>query len=319
MLKSSPMPQRNKPSIPHASLSTLRSLRASLLLLCGLWLATTPLAAQPGSLDLSFNPDDILLEGVPGANFTVTAIALQPGGKSLIGGFFTDYNGEQSNHIARLHADGTLDMGFDTGMGASGHVWIIALQPDGKILIGGGFTSYNGTPRNRIARLHADGSLDEEFDPGMGTNGSVLAINLQPDGKILIGGSFTSCNGIARNRIARLNANGSLDTGFNPGIGANDDVYGMALQPDGKILISGFFTSYNGTLRNRIARLNADGSLDTGFGLGSGANESVRAIALDPDGKILIGGDFTSYNGTSRNRVARLNADGSLDTSLNPV
>jgi uncharacterized delta-60 repeat protein len=97
-----------------------------------------------------------------------------------------------------------------------------------------------------------------------------------------------------------------LDASFNPGTGADHWVNSIALQPDGKILIGGYFDTYNGTTRNRIARLNTDGSLDASFNPGTGANDGVRSIALQPDGKILIGGLFTAYNGTGRNRVARI-------------
>ena len=256
-----------------------------------------------GSLDMGFNLGN-------GANSTVQSVALQPDGKILIGGLFTSYNGTARNRIARLNADGSLDTGFDPGAGANSTVQSVTLQPDGKILIGGSFSSYNGTARNRIARLNADGSLDTGFDPDAGANNTIQEVVKQPDGKILIGGEFTSYNGTAHNRIARLNANGSLDTGFNPGMGANGSVRTLVLNPDGKILIGGLFTSFNGTARNRLARLNADGSLDAGFDPGTGANQSILDVALQPDGQILIGGVFTSYNGTGRNRIARINGGG---------
>lgn len=134
----------------------------------------------------------------------------------------------------------------------------------------------------------------------------------------MIGGGFTAFNGASRNYIARLNADGSLDTSFNPGTGRNRWVDTTAIQADGKILIGGDFTSYNGTSINRIARLNEDGSLDTSFNPGTGAGNWVFTTALQPDGKILIGGFFTSYNSISRSGIARLNADGSLETSFNP-
>ncbi|SDA89029.1 delta-60 repeat domain-containing protein, partial [Algoriphagus alkaliphilus] len=264
-----------------------------------------------GSLDTTFNPGT-------GANSTVRSIVLQPDGKILIGGDFPGYNGTTRNYIARINVDGSLDTSFNPGTGASSTVQSMVPQPDGKILIGGQFNSYNGTGRNYIARINADGSLDTSFNPGTGANGTVLSMVLQPDGKILIGGNFTSYNGTTRNYIARINADGSLDTSFNPGTGANFTVWSMVLQPDGKILIGGDFTGYNGTTRNYIARINADGSLDTSFNPGTGANFTVWSMVLQPDGKILIGGDFTGYNGTTRNYIARINADGSLDTSFNP-
>jgi uncharacterized delta-60 repeat protein len=264
-----------------------------------------------GTLETTFNQGS-------GANRTILATALQPDGKIIIGGQFNSYNTIARTRIARLNADGSLDATFDPGTGASADVSAITLQPDGKIIIGGTFTTYNGTTRNRIARLNADGSLDATFDPGSGANNLVGVITLQADGKIIIGGTFTTYNGTTRNRIVRLNADGSLDADFNLGTGANNGVTAIVLQSDGKMIIGGNFTTYNGTGRNRVARLNADGTLDTSFNLGTGANNPVNAIALQPDGKIVIGGAFISYNGVSQVRIARLNADGSPDTGFNP-
>ena len=93
----------------------------------------------------------------------------------------------------------------------------------------------------------------------------------------------------------------------------NDSVRAIAIQPDGRAILAGFFTSVNGENRNRIARLNYDGSLDGTFNPGGGADNPVQAVVLQPDGKVLIGGDFASYNGYNRSRFARLNSDGSLD------
>jgi uncharacterized delta-60 repeat protein len=263
-----------------------------------------------GTLDNTFNPGT-------GAGSTVHAIALQPDGKIIIGGYFIDYTGTARNRIARLNNDGTLDNTFNPGSGASDAVYSITLQSDGKIIIGGLFLSYNWTARMRIARLNADGSLDNTFNPGTGVSGDVNSIALQPDGKIIIGGGFTSYNGTTRNSIARLNSDGTLDNTFNPGTGANGAVNSIALQPDGKIIIGGGFTLYNGTAINRIARLNSDGTLDNTFNPGTGVNGVVNSIALQPDGKIIIGGGFTLYNGTAINRIARLNSDGTLDNTFN--
>ena len=282
---------------------------ASFALLVMLALPTV-LVAQPGTLDATFNPGT-------GANNLIWSVVYQPDGRVLIGGEFTSYNGTAMNRIARLNADGSLDGSFNPGTGTNGTIFSIASQPDGKVLIGGVFATYNGTPRNNIARLNADGSLDGSFDPGTGANNLIWSVVYQPDGRVLIGGDFTSYNGTARNYIARLNADGSLDVGFNPGTGANDGIRSVAYQP-GKVLISGFFTAYNGTARNRIARLNFDGSLDGSFDPGTGANNLIWSVVYQPDGKVLIGGGFTTYNGTARNNIARLNADGSLDVSFNP-
>ena len=246
----------------------------------------------------------------------------------MIGGSFTSYNGTSRNRIARLNTDGNLDSSFNPGTGVTGtNVGIssITLQSDGKILIVGSFTAYNGTPKNRLARLNTDGSIETSFNPVTGANSNVSSIALQLDGKIIIGGSFTAYNGTDRNSIARLNTDGSLDTNFNPRIGIGGSLggnssflYSIALQSDGKILIGGGFSTYSAITRNGIARLNIDGSLDNSFNPGIGANDYVSSIALQSDGKILMGGSFTTYNGTPRNRIARLNANGSLDNSFNP-
>jgi uncharacterized delta-60 repeat protein len=264
-----------------------------------------------GSLDVSFNPGS-------GANNDIVSISIQVDGKIIIGGLFTSYNGVARNCIARLNTDGSLDVSFDPGTGANSYVETISIQADGKIIIGGAFISYNGVTRNYLARLNADGSLDASFNPGTGANYTVETISIQADGKIIIGGGFTSCNGVARNRIARLNADGSLDASFDPGTGANNILATTSIQADGKIIIGGYFTSYNGVARNRIARLNTDGSLDVSFNPGTGANGSIFTTSIQTDGKIIIGGAFTSYNGVARNRIARLNTDGSLDVSFNP-
>ncbi|MEJ5263988.1 MAG: T9SS type A sorting domain-containing protein [Bacteroidales bacterium] len=349
-------------------------MKNKILLLAILFFTAFVFRAYPqvaGDIDTTFNPTDEGFDSGDGANDAIRTIAIQSDGKIIIGGDFTSYNSTPRNRIARLNADGSLDTTFNPGTGPDNFVDAIALQSDGKIIIGGYFTSYNSTPRNRIARLNADGSLDTTFNPGTGPNNIITAIALQSDGKIIIGGVFTSYNGTPINRIARLNADGSLDTTFNPGTGPNNIITAIALQSDGKIIIGGVFTFYNGKESNIIARLNTDGSLDPEFysrtdsfsymidiirciaiqndgkiiiigkfwfidyrlrpnmarfdeygfldeTFSSGLNENdfLWAIAIQDDGKIIIGGDFTSYNGTPINRIARLNADGSLDTTF---
>ncbi|WP_299518331.1 MopE-related protein, partial [uncultured Flavobacterium sp.] len=284
--------------------------------LCFLFI-TGILFAQPGALDVSFNTLDSGIYG-DGVNGWVNTAAVQPDGKVIIGGNFTSYNGTSRNRITRLNTDGSLDTTFNTGSGANNAVSTTALQADGKIIIGGSFSSFNGTSRNSIARLNPDGSLDTTFNPGSGTNYSVSTTAIQSDGKIIIGGSFDSVNGTERNRIARLNTDGSLDTTFDPGLGPDTPIITAAIQPDGKIIIGGDFGSFNGTTIRRLARLNADGSLDTTFNQGSGVLATVRTASIQSDGKIIIGGLFSSYNGITRNRIARLNTNGSLDTTFDP-
>lgn len=265
-----------------------------------------------GSVDTSFDTS------AGGLNGYLDVMHLQPDGKVLVCGSFSAYNGLPCNAVARINADGNLDTGFGLGTGPDTLAFAVALQPDGKVLIGGHFTAYDGTPRNRVARLNTDGSLDASFDPGVGPNDIVWALSVQPDGKVLVAGQFTSVDGVPRNRIARLNPDGSLDTGFDPGSGANYTIDSLTLQPDGKLLLLGSFSQYAGVPRPRLARVNADGSLDTSFDPGSGVDYEMYAFARQPDGKLLVGGEFWTIDGVPRTRVARLETDGSVDTSFNP-
>lgn len=267
------------------------------------------LHAQDGSLDTGFDPG-------AGHDSYVYSIVRIPGGKLLIAGSFSEYDGVPRGRIARLEANGSLDLGFGSGAGASGTILEAVLQPDGKALICGDFTTYDGVSRRRIARLDADGSLDTGFDPGTGASSSVHALALQPDGRILIGGGFGDFHGVPRNRIARLHADGSLDTGFDPGAGADATIRALVVQPDGRILISGSFSNYGGVLRKGLARIHGDGSLDTSFTPGDGTQPS--SLVLLPDGRILIGGYFADYGGVPREGIARIHPDGSLDLGFDP-
>jgi uncharacterized delta-60 repeat protein len=278
---------------------------------------------QAGSNDPTFNVADV--GGGTGANGDILTLALQPDGKTIIGGSFTAYRGTARRGIARLNADGSVDAGFDPGSGANGVVRSCLLQPDGKILIGGEFTWYNGVKRRGIARLDPNGDLDSTFDPGTGINGPqgynvhyISAFLMQPDGKIMIGGAFTRYDGNYSRYIARLNMDGTMDTTFHTGSGFNNVVLAMARQPDGKLIVGGYFTNFDGTNCRSLVRLTIDGGLDPDFDPGTSVNSLVTAIALQSDGRILIGGTFNSYNNTPRMGLARLNADASLDTGFVP-
>ena len=279
---------------------------------------------QIASNDIDESPFDIALSGTsisadpgfnPDANSTVVAAAVQPDGRILLGGGFTALGGTTRNHIARLNADGSLDAAFDPN--ANNFIHTLAVQADGRILLGGNFTSLGGVLRNHIARLKADGTLDTGFNPNASNN--VYSVAVQADGRILLGGSFTTVGGTARNRIARVNADGSLDPGFNPN--ASNSVYSVAVQADGKILLGGSFTAVGGTARNRIARINADGTLDPSFDPNVSTlfgQADVSSITVQADGKILLGGRFTTVGSTTRFGVAQINADGTLDPSFDP-
>jgi uncharacterized delta-60 repeat protein len=251
-----------------------------------------------------------------GANSGVQAIAVQRDGKILAGGPYLFMNGAARTSLARLNSDGSIDTTFSPATGGSYWVETLALQADGKILVGGSFTYMGGQTRNRIARLTTNGAIDTAFAPAGGANSTVVRIANVATNKILIAGAFTTVNGTARNRIARLNNDGSLDTTFDPGTGANNTVYGIAEQSDGRLVISGAFSTFNAVARNRLARLNADGSLDTTFNVGSGLSGRANVIITLPGDKLLLGGLFTTNNGVAINRVMRLNADGTVDPAF---
>src|SRR3990172_5579260 len=253
-----------------------------------------------------------------GANLVIRAAVLQGNDQILIGGYFTQYNGTGRNRIARINTDGSLDATFDPGTGANGTIMAIAIQTDGKIIIGGWFTQYNGTGRNYIARINTDGSLDATFDPGTGANAWVHSLAIQADGKILAGGEFTSYDGVAEFRIVRINIDGTLDNTFGSVTGASGgSVHSIVIQTDDQILIGGYFTQYNGTGRNRIARINTDGSLDATFDPGTGANGQVYSVILQADEKTIIIGSFTFYNTLPRYGIACLSPTGDNDGIFN--
>ncbi|MEO6181575.1 MAG: delta-60 repeat domain-containing protein, partial [Verrucomicrobiota bacterium] len=235
---------------------------------------------------------------------SLRSISVQTDRKIIIAGSFKLIQGAKKNHIARLNSDGSLDENFKGE--ANGVIWPVTFQSDDKILIGGDFNAVDGVKRHRIARLNSDGHVDKDFNPGGGANGWVYAIAVQNDGRIVIGGDFTEFSGRPRNRVARLESDGSLDATFTPGAGPDNGIRSVVIQGDQKILLGGVFKYFNDVPLNHIARLNFNGSVDTSFDSGTGFNEVVRALALQKDGKILVAGHFTNYNGMACNRIARL-------------
>jgi uncharacterized delta-60 repeat protein len=303
---------RSTPAAP-----ALRSLRAlfvsAALLISGLSLG------QPAAPDPTF---------LIGTGFQpVNSINLLDDGRTLWAGDMFLGSPPVAARLVRLNTDGTTDPAFNIGTGPSATVWGSVIRADGKILIGGDFTAYNGTSVPRLALVNADGSLNTTFNSGgAGANGLVYRVLLQPDGKILICGAFTTYNGVARSGLARLNADGSLDTSFSIGTGfininpTSMLLRGLALQSDGKVLVGGVFTGFNGTTTSHFTRLNADGSLDASFNTGTGFDNPIQDIKLQPDGKILAVGPFvTSYNGLAAPvKLVRLLADGTRDATFAP-
>ena len=288
---------------------------------------------QPaGAIDRGYNPDNdpntapVPFNANPGANKSTFACVLQPDGRALIAGNFTAYNTIPRNSIARVNTNGLMDETFvaPPNSGANGTISCLALDTNNLIYIGGSFTSFNGTARNGIARLNNDGSLDTTFNPGVGLNpgGSVRTLALQPDGGLVIGGSFNTVNATNRYNIARLNTNGTLDLSFNAGTGPNAIVNTLVLQTNGSnisVIIAGGFTLVSGTPRSGVARLNPDGTLDPTFDPGTGidVNTTVNALAVQADSKVLVGGSFNTFNLYNSKSIVRLGTNGAVDTSFN--
>ena len=274
-----------------------------------------------GTIDNSFNTG-LGFWTSTGSTGGVQSLIIMPNGKILVFGNFFKYNNVIENGIVCLNSDGTKDTTFTTGTGFIGTVIDAALQPDGKIIVGGNIGSYNGVVQNNIIRLNSNGTKDTNFTTGTGFNGGIYVISLQTDGKIIIGGGFGTYNEVVESSITRLHINGIKDLNFSSETGFDFWVYTVKRQVDGKIICGGEFTTYKGIAENRIIRFNTDGTKDTSFVTGIGFKGSftdIRSIAIQPDGKILLGGNFVSYNGLEAYCIVRLNTDGTKDTSFNTI
>ena len=318
-----------------------------------------------GRLDPNFDPGTAADIGY------VSAIAVQPDGKVVIGGSFFSSTSAAPGNLARLNADGSVDPGFDPGFYCDNAVNAVVVQPDGKILFGGAFQTVDSFVRRNIARVQTNGTVDAMFDacvasssgagatglvllpeeeilasgtftftvgvsregiallggcmagmcgnvetnyapqPGMDANKSAYAVARRSNGNALLAGDFRFYHNEARGGIVELTTNGVPASSFNPGVGINDGatIYTMAIQDDDRVIVGGNFVFYNGQLRYRFARINPDGSLDGSFDPGTGANDSVSAIVLQPDRKILVAGKFSSFNGATRKGIVRLYGD----------
>jgi uncharacterized delta-60 repeat protein len=272
---------------------------------------------QDGTLDSTFNPG-------PAADIGyVTSIAVQKDGKVVIGGSFASSTGIAPSNLARLNTNGTPDGGFDLGLWMDDAVNAVVVQPDGKILFGGAFQIVDGYARRSAARLESNGFLDIGFDACVASSSGsgTTALALLSDGRILMsGGNFAFSTGAYRVGVARLNPNGDLDASYAPpqGINFGSIAYALACRTNGTALLGGNFSAYNGTSRGGIVQLTTNGYPDTDLEPGAGINfgGTIYAIAFSGEDKIIIGGNFTDFNGQTRYRLARLNIDGSLDSTF---
>jgi len=288
-----------------------------------------------GSVDTTFVP-----------NFNASPqqpMALQQDGKILVSVSSVLYNGFTKYGLLRFSNDGTLDTAFHyAGTGPNDAPQAMLALPNGKIMIGGTFTNINGIAKLGIARLNADGTLDASFALDTNPGGYVCNLVSAPGGRIFAVGKFTSLGGLNATNLARMNADGSLDSSFIapsfiPGPSGSafsvpnfvvinvfaSGIGGSLLlaQPDGKVVVGGSFTNVAGSAFNYIVRLNSDGSLDTTFNPGSGIGNiaygylgsgPLLAMTQQPDGKYLVGGVFDSVNGVGHRFLARLNGDGGI-------
>jgi len=263
-----------------------------------------------GSLDNTFST------GIGAFGGTVSEVSVLFDGSIVAVGSFTLFNDVTVSNIVKLNSNGSLANG-SYGTNNLGSIYDMVVQPNGKILICGQFTQYNSDTRNQIARLNADLTLDASFDPGTGSNGVVLSMAIQNDGKIIAGGFFSNFNGASKKDVARLNSDGSVDNSFDAGTGQiGEEVNVIKLTNNEKLVIGGEFSSFNGVSMNNLVVLNNDGSIDSSFDPGNGPNDVIYSISIQNDDKILIGGDFTSYNGTARTGITRLNGEATSNISL---
>jgi uncharacterized delta-60 repeat protein len=272
-------------------------------------------------------------------NLAVEAVVPLPDGKVIIGGDISAGIGSASGirHIARLNPDGSVDSDFLTGLGFNAPVTDILLEPDGKLVVAGDFTSYDGTACNRLIRLNANGTADTAFVSayGAGPDAPINALARESSGTLLVAGDFSNFAGQPARRIVRLLPTGARDTvspvNVDPVVGSISWIDAVAALPDGKILIAGGLSQdYDFTIdgfRSGIVRLLANGSRDTTFDVGAGAHSLafgryslgyVTALAVQPDGKVVVGGEFTAWNGTAATRMVRLNTNGATDGTFTP-
>ncbi len=295
------------------------------ILLGGTFVSTSPnvvtrivRVSSTGAIDTAFSAN-------ASADSTVEVIKLQTDGKILLSGLFSNVNGVNQAGITRLNADGVLDGSFRPALaGGRASVESIDLDATGKVLIGGNFTSVNGTPRPYIAKLDNDGTLNTTFAPTGGADAAVRAVLVESDGNILTGGEFQNFNGTTKYRFARLNANGGLVSSFNAALNTNGIVSCIEIQPDGKFIAAGNFFHVNGNRYSSIIRFLPDGTIDPSFATSAQTQflggDPIENMEILPDGKIVIVGVivFPAQPNVSYAAI-RLNADGTVDNTFAPV
>lgn len=276
-------------------------------------------------LNSDFSVDPTFKIGT-GFNASVYQINYIPStSKILVTGGFTSYSGSTVNRIVQLNTDGTIDTGFAFGLsGFNNDVSCASIEPNGKIVVGGSFTTYNGATQNRILRLNANGAVDADFKTNNGVStvsANVYTVAVQTDRKIVFGGNLvnTYSGSLTSTRIFRTDASGAIDPTFKTGTGLNAGLIFVKQAPDNKLIILAEGTTYSGSTINRIARLNTSGAIDTTFKTGTGLNynglaANSNAIEFDQFGHMYLTGQFTHYSGSRVNGLVKITNSGSIDT-----
>ncbi|MCW5899371.1 MAG: hypothetical protein KIT10_08875 [Flavobacteriales bacterium] len=311
------VPEFASPLVPPGSIVRIRALPDGSAYIAGT--LNLPAGGPPariaridpiGDVDPTFQP--IVQE------FLVNDMLPLPDDRLAVCGYFNQWEGQPRSCMVVLHADGSLDTGHNPARGASGKVHSIASLPDGRLVIGGTFRAFNDTLVQRLAMLGPNGGLQHIGSWGSGASNTVNKVVVDAQGRILLGGYFQSIHGVPANCIARLLPSGGVDPGFLSGSGTSQVVYDIMVDDKGRILIGGLFGLYNGTYTPRIARLMPDGTLDPSFDPGTGvpAGGTIQSLGLLPEGKILAGGNFHMYNGTTTHNLVRLLPNGSRDPDV---
>jgi uncharacterized delta-60 repeat protein len=252
---------------------------------------------------------------------TFSAVAVLPDERILIGGNFIDILGHPRKGLARLMPDGTLDLTFNPS-GISNTVGEISVQRDGAFIFSTP-KGFNWDNARRLVRMFPNGDRDMTFDVTM--DYYVSAIAPLDDGSLIVGGAFGVVNGTSRPKLAKLRPNGSLDESFAATAAPDGDVYALAVQCDGSILVGGAFTNIFGHVSPGLARLLPDGSLDRTFDVGTGSGSRfqnsasqgpVLDVAVQSDGEIVVAGLFTSFNNVPAAGLIRLHGDGVAGASF---
>jgi uncharacterized delta-60 repeat protein len=262
-----------------------------------------------GSLDATYAPDiDWIVN-----NFTLT-----DSGSAVLSGLFSELSSNSFTATSIVASDGTpsaFNLGvLEQNAMFSDTIFDAELQVDGKVIVGGSFSSINNVTRHNIARLNMDGSLDLGFVAS--ADNDVDALSIQLDGKILVAGDLQQVNGAARSNLARLNADGTLDATFAPN--PNCIVSDVLALSNNTILIAGCFSQVSSQAQTVVALLDAGGALVAGFKNDISVDSLIYQIHEQTDGKFLIGGDFSQMNGVARSNLARLELNGTLEATFNP-